>query len=172
MSENSNFNAIFGGGSGGSSPTINRKYGSFRSQLTQGVTLLLPPTNVGLEYTDESDGVSVSISGAIAFTTTGKYMLDATILFKNNSPMSANSGYVWIRKNGVDVDESRRLITLYQSVNMNVLTLSYLFDIGRNTDTIELYFSTSSPDMEIYYDTSVSGMPNASSVIVNVFQIA
>jgi hypothetical protein len=169
---NSGFNAVFGGVVPTTPTTIDRKYGSFRSQLTQGVLhCFYLPTNVGLEYTDESDGVSVS-SGAIAFTTTGKYMLDATILFKNNSPMSANSGYVWIRKNGSDVDESRRLITLYQSIDTNVLTLSYLVNIEFDSDTIELYFTTTSTDMEIYYDTSVTGIPNASSVICNVFQIA
>lgn len=171
MSENSNFNAIFGGVVPTTPTTINRKYGSFRSELTQSLTSSLPPTIVGLEITDESDGVSVS-SGVLAFTTTGKYMLDATIVFKNNSLLSVNSGYVWIRKNGTNVPESRRLITLYQSININVLTLSYLFDIRFSSDTIELYFTTTSMDMEIYYDTSVSGIPNASSVICNVFQIA
>jgi len=171
MSENSNFNAIFGGVVPTTPTTINRKYGSFHSQLTQSIIIPLNATNVGLEFTDESDGVSVS-SGVLAFTTTGKYMLDATIVFKNNSLLSVNSGYVWIRKNGTNVPQSRRLITLYQSININVLTLSYLFDIGLSSDTIELYFTTTSMDMEIYYDSSVGGIPNASSVICNVFQIA
>ena len=107
MSENSNFNAIFGGVVPTTPTTINRKYGSFRSELTQSLTSSLPPTIVGLEITDESDGVSVS-SGVLAFTTTGKYMLDVTIVFKNNSLLSVNSGYVWIRKNGTNVPESRR----------------------------------------------------------------
>ena len=168
---NSGFNAVFGGVVPTTPTRINRTYGSFRSQLTQGVLDSLPPTIVGLEYTDESEGISVS-SGVIAFDIPGKYMLDATILFKNNSPTSANSGYVWIRKNGSDVDESRRLITLYESIDTNVLTLSYLVKIEFDSDTIELYFTTSSTDIEIYYDSSVSGIPNASSVIVNVFQIA
>lgn len=172
MSENSNFNAIFGGVVPTTPTTINRKYGSFRSQLTQSVLISLNSTIVNLEITDESDGVSVS-SGVLAFTTTGKYMLDATIIFRNSSLSLVNDGYVWIRKNGTNVPESRRLIKLYQSIDTNVLTLSYLFDIGLSSDTIELYFTTtSSSDMAIYYDSSVSGIPNASSVICNVFQIA
>ena len=159
---NTNTNTSGGGGN----------YGSFRSQLTQTVTSSLPPTIVDLEITDESNGVSV-LSGVMSFTTIGKYMLDATILFRNGSPLSANSGYVWIRKNGVDVPESRRLITLYQSISMNVLAVSYLFNIELISDTIELYFTTTSDtDMAIYYDSTVIGIPNASSVIVNVFQIA
>ena len=159
---NTNTNTSGGGGN----------YGSFRSQLTQTVTSSLPPTIVDLEITDESNGVSV-LSGVMSFTTIGKYMLDATILFRNGSPLIANNGYVWIRKNGVDVPESRRLITLYQSINMNVLAVSYLFNIELISDTIELYFTTTSDtDMAIYYDNLVIGIPNASSVIVNVFQIA
>ena len=159
---NTNTNTSGGGGN----------YGSFRSQLTQTVTSSLPPTIVDLEITDESNGVSV-LSGVMSFTTIGKYMLDATILFRNGSPLIANNGYVWIRKNGVDVPESRRLITLYQSINMNVLAVSYLFNIELISDTIELYFTTTSDtDMAIYYDSTVIGIPNASSVIVNVFQIA
>ena len=159
---NTNTNTSGGGGN----------YGSFRSQLTQTVTSSVPPTIVDLEITDESNGVSV-LSGVMSFTTIGKYMLDATILFRNGSPLSANSGYVWIRKNGVDVPESRRLITLYQSISMNVLAVSYLFNIELISDTIELYFTTTSDtDMAIYYDSTVIGIPNASSVIVNVFQIA
>jgi hypothetical protein len=159
---NTNTNTNGGGGN----------YGSFRSQLTQGVIIDLNPTIVDLEITDESNGVSVS-SGVMAFTTVGKYMLDATILFRNGSLLEVNSGYVWIRKNGVNVPESRRLITLYQSINMNVLALSYLFDVTLISDTIELYFTTtSSLDMAIYYDSTIIEIPNASSVIVNVFQIA
>jgi hypothetical protein len=173
MSENSNFNAIFGGVVPTTPTTINRKYGSFRSQLTQSLTSSLPPTIVGLEITDESDGVSVS-SGVLAFTTTGYYMVEATIVFINSSISGINNGYVWIRKNGVNVPESRRLITLdvVNHIDKNVLTLSYLVYIRFDSDTIELYFSTTSTDMEIYYDSSVSSIPNASSVIVNVFQIA
>ena len=47
-----------------------------------------------------------------------------------------------------------------------------MVNIGLTTDTIRLYFTTSSIDVEVYYDNSVSGIPNSSSVIVNVFQIA
>jgi hypothetical protein len=159
---NTNTNTSGGGGN----------YGSFRSQLTQIVTSSLTPTIVDLEITDESNGVSV-LNGAIAFTTSGKYMLDATILFINRSSLMVNNGYVWIRKNGRDVRESTRLITLYQSINMNVLAVSYLFNIETISDTIELYFTTTSDtDMLIHYDNTVDVIPNASSVIVNVFQIA
>lgn len=170
MSENSNFNAIFGGVV--PSATINRKYGSFRSEQSQGIVIPLNPSIIDLEITDLSDGVSVS-NGTISFTTTGKYILEATILFKNNELILANSGYVWIRKNGANVLESRRLITLYESIDINVLTLSYLFDVTLDSDTIELYFTTTSVDMAIYYDgVIITGLPNCSSVICNVFQIA
>jgi len=174
MSENSNFNAIFGGVVPTTpSPTINRKLGSFRSQLTQGLLIPLIATPINTEYTDESIGVSVNlISGNIEFTTFGIYMVEATILFRHNSPLSADSAYVWIEKGGFTVAESTRSIRLNQNINITTLSVSYMVNIGSVSDTLRLYFTTSSTDVEIYYDSSVSGIPNSSSVIVNIFQIA
>jgi hypothetical protein len=174
MSENSNFNAIFGGVVPTTpSPTINRKFGSFSSQVTQSLLIPLISTPINTETTNESDGVSVNLlSGNIEFDTAGKYMVEATILFHHNSPLSPDSAYAWIQKSGLDVAESTRSIRLNQNINMTTLTLSYMVNIGVTTDTIRLYFTTSSIDIEVYYDNSVSGIPNSSSVIVNVFQIA
>ena len=160
---NTNTNTSGGGGN----------YGSFRSQSTQGVIVPLESTQISTAYTDESVGVSVNpLSGNIEFTTVGIYMVEATILFRHNSPLSADSGYVWIQKDGVNVAESTRSIRLNQNINITTLTLSYMVNIASVSDTLRLYFTTTSTDVEIYYDSTVSGIPNASSVIVNVFQIA
>ena len=148
------------------------KYGSFRSQSTQ-VVIVATENPISTEYTDESVGVSVNpLSGNIEFTTVGIYMVEATILFRHNSPLSADSGYVWIQKDGVNVAESTRSIRLNQNINITTLTLSYMVNIASVSDTLRLYFTTTSTDVEIYYDSTVSGIPNSSSVIINVFQIA
>ena len=173
MSENSNFNAIFGGVVPTTPTTINRKFGSFSSQVTQSILIALTTKAINTETTNESDGVSINLlSGNIEFDTAGIYMVEATILFHHNSPLSADLAYVWIEKSGFNVAESTRSVSLNQNINMTTLTLSYMVNIGLTTDTIRLYFTTSSIDVEVYYDNSVSGIPNSSSVIVNVFQIA
>lgn len=149
------------------------KYGSFSSQTTQGLLVPFDSTPINTETTNESNGVSVNpLSRNIEFTTFGIYMVEATILFRHNSPLSADSGYVWIQKGGLDVAESTRSIRLNQNINITTLTVSYMVNIASVSDTLRLYFTTSSTDVEIYYDSTVSGIPNSSSVIINVFQIA
>lgn len=172
MSENSGFNAVFGG-LAPQSPTINRKYGSFHSETTQILVIPSIATPVNLEFTDESDGVSISITGGtISFDTAGKYMVEATILFKNNAPLAINTGYVWLKRGMVDIPQLTRLITLNANITTNVLTLSYMVDISDiSIDTLNFYWTATSTDLEISY-TLVSGLPNVASVIVNVFQIA
>jgi hypothetical protein len=163
----SNSNTSGGGGGGGN-------YGSFSSELTQ--PLVGSPydsTPISTELTNESNGVSVNpLSGNIEFTTFGLYMVEATILFRHNAPLSADTGFVWIQKGGLNVAGSTRETRLNQNIFLTTLTLSYMVNIASVSDTIRLYFTTSSIDVEIYYDNTVSGIPNSSSVIINVFQIA
>lgn len=171
MSENSNFNAIFGGVVPTTPTTINRKYGLFRSALNQILTTALIPQAIGLEITDESDGVSVS-SGVISFTTTGVYMMEVTILFKHISPITSDTGYVWYEKGGVQVASTTRLIKGNPNIDNSTLTLSYMVEIAdTSTDTIQFYFTATSIDLSISRLTSAS-YPSGSSVILNVFQIA
>lgn len=174
MSDNS-FNAVFGGVVPTiPSPIINRDYGSFSSQLSQTIFIPLTATPINTATTNLSNGVSVNlISGNIEFENGGIYMVEATIIFRHSSPFSADTGYVWIEKRGLNVAESTRSIRLNQNINISTLSVSYMVNIGNPSfDTIRLYFTASSTDIGIYYDGSVSEIPNSSSVIVNVFQIA
>ena len=173
MSENSGFNAIFGGVVPTKAPTINRTYGSFHSQLSQSILIPLMPTPIFLEYTDLQEGINQPMSdGIIYFDNAGIYMIDATLLFRHNSPISADTGYVWYQKGGVDVPETTRSIRLNTNIYQTTLSVSYMVKINAVSDTIQLFFTTSSTDVQLYYDNSVSSIPNGSSAIVNVFQIA
>jgi len=152
-------------------PTTN--YGSFRSELSQPISIAFDSVPISTELTEESNGVSVNpLSGNIEFTTFGRYMVEATILFRHNAPLSADTGFVWIQKGGFNVAGSTRQTRLNQNIFLTTLTVSYMVNIASESDTIRLYFTTSSTDVEIYYDNTVSGIPNSSSVIINIFQIA
>jgi hypothetical protein len=171
---NSGFNAVFGGVVPTRKPEpINRTYGSFSLQTD--ITILLPllPTAITYSTIDLSNGIYPEADGTIYFEVEGTFMVDVTYNFYNNAPMSTNSGYVWCQKSGVDVPESTRLITLNPNPSKNTLSVSYMVEISDvSADTIQLFFTTSSTDLQLKYDNSVSGIPSVSSVICNVFQIA
>jgi hypothetical protein len=171
---NSGFNAVFGGVVPTLPPDpIYRTYGSFSSQLDQPIVIPFIATQIALPITDLADGISVQSDGTIDFTIKGIYMLDATINFLHSAPLSADTGYVWYQKGGVDVADSTRLIRLNPNINTNTLSVSYMFTFsGAVSDNIKLFFTTSSTDLSIHYDNSVSSIPSVSSVICNVFQIA
>lgn len=172
MIENSGFNAVFGGVVPTTIPTINRKYGLFRSDLNQILVTPLFPQAIGLEFTDTADGVSINPSGIISFTTTGVYMMEVTILFKHISPISSDTGYVWYEKGGTQVPSTTRYIKGNVNIDNSTLTLSYMVEIATIlTDIIQFYFTATSTDLSISRLTTAS-YPSGSSVIVNVFQIA
>ena len=170
MSEDSNFNAIFGGVV--PTATISRDYGSFRSELDQTLSPSLIPQPIGLEITDISEGIIINADGTIGVTEIGIYMVEATIVFSHNAPLTADTGYVYLVKGGVDVVGSTRLLRLNVNINAFTLSLSYLVNItDPQAETLALYFTATSTDIQIEYSTFAT-IPNASSVICNVFQIA
>ena len=171
--DNSGFNAVFGS-SGGSAPKINRTYGSFSLQADISLTVPLLPTPIAYSSIDLSGGISPAPDGTISFDVGGIYMVDVTYNFLHLALTTADNGYVWYQKSGVNVPESNRIIMLNPNIKVNTLSVSYMVEIGAliggGFDTIQLFFTTTSTDLRLYYDNGTS--PKTSSVICNVFQIA
>ena len=169
MSENSNFSAIFGG-SVPSQASV-QDFGSFRSELDQTLSPSLLAQQIGLEITDNADGVGLNADGTIGFSKIGYYMVEATIVFLHTGAITTDTGYVYLVLGGVNILGSTRIIRLSPNVNTNTLSVSYLIHItDTSAETLELYFTATSTDVKIDY-TTFATIPNSSSVIVNIFQI-
>ena len=172
--DNSGFNAVFGSGGGGSSPTILQDFGSFNSLQTQVIGSALDPTLVALENTLLTNGVSVASDGTINFSNQGYYMVEATMQFFHRNALSVDNAYVWLLLNGVNYPSTTRQIVLRPTITWQVLTLNYMVRITSLLETINLIWTADSTDIEL--ETTLSPIsnpyPDEPSVICNVFQIS
>jgi hypothetical protein len=173
--DNSGFNAVFGSGGGGSSPTINRDFASAYSAQTQTTTAPLSANQVLLEIAPLMSGVSISTSGVISFTNQGFYIVEATLQFFHNSPFTPDEAYVWLYQNGVAAPETTRTIVLNNNITKNLISVSYLVAIVPSPillPTISLGWSVSDTDISLTAFTAGTSYPANPSAICNVFQIA
>jgi hypothetical protein len=77
-------------------------------------------------------------------------MVEATIVFSHNAPVTSDTGYVYLVKGGVDVVGSTRLLTLNVNINAFTLSVSYLVNItDADAETLALYFTATSTDLQI-----------------------
>jgi hypothetical protein len=173
--DNSGFNAVFGSGGGGSSPTINRDFASAYSDQTQTTTAPLSANQVQLEIASLQSGVSISPSGVISFTNQGFYMIEATLQFYHNSPTTPDEALVWLYQNGVAVPQTTRTIVLNSNITKNLISVSYLVAIVPSPivlPTISIGWSVSSTNISLTAFTGGTSYPANPSAICNVFQIA
>ena len=153
-------------------PRQQRRRPGRRRQGDRGIPLL--PTAITYSAIDLSNGIAPASDGTIYFEVDGIYMINVTYNFYHTAPLTADRGFVWYQKSGVDVPESNRIITLNQNIKENTLSVSYMVQINAMAsggfDTIQLFFTTTSTDLSLFYNMATN--PKTSSVICNVFQIA
>jgi hypothetical protein len=173
--DNSGFNAVFGSGGGGSSPTINRDFASAYSDQTQTTTTPLSANQVRLEIASIQSGVTIFPSGVILFANQGFYIIEATLQFFHNNPSTPDNAYVWLIQDGVEVPQTTRTIVLNNNITKNLISVSYLVAIVPSPiflPTISLGWSVSTTDISLTAFTGGTSYPANPSAICNVFQIA
>jgi len=145
-------------------------YGAFNDTTTQSIGTINTATAITLNNTLLSNGVSIGTpTSRMVVTEAGFYQIDANIQLASTSS-SAKSVYFWLRKNGVDVADSLRVVT--NDINNGYVPVSLNYSISlAASDYVELYWAANSTAVSIAPITGLAFAPDASSVIVSVNQL-
>lgn len=145
-------------------------YGSFDSTTDQTVGTTNTATAITLDNTLSANGVSLgSPTSRIAASQAGFYQVAANLQLTSGSS-SAKNVYFWIRKNGVDVPDSTRALTVNINGGFVPVALDYTISLQVG-DYVELYWAADSTDVLLDALASSAFAPAAPAALVSVTQI-
>ena len=138
---------------GGAIAQINYPYGTFYTNASQTVTAANTATVANNWVEDDTnkthlDGTKLYVEES------GDYMLQfSAVMSKSNA--NAQDADIWIRKNGVDLENSDTVVTLSGSSGHSVVTVALILDLEAN-DYIEFVFSGVSTSTSLQYHAAGS----------------
>lgn len=149
---------------------IGLDYGSFSSNVDQTLTAINTATAITLNSTQTSQGISVGTpTSRIVVSQAGEYQIDASFQLTSNNT-SAKNVYFWLRKNGSNVSETARAITV--NINNGYVPINITYPIVlQASDYVELYWAANDTNVTLDALASTAFAPSAPSVIVSVTQI-
>lgn len=153
-------------------PTIQQMqyYGVFAKTSDQTPAVINTAYAVTFDSTRISNGVVIGTpTSRVVVPQSGLYQVSATIQLGSGSS-SAKNVWVWFRKNGVNISNSARLVTL--NVNNGYIPVSVSEPISLAADDyIELMFAADDTNVTIDAVASTAFAPAAPAVVLEVTQI-
>jgi hypothetical protein len=148
---------------------IGLDYGSFDATVDQTLAAIDTATAITLTNTLVSNGITLSSGSRLNVVEAGYYQVDATIQLTSTSA-SAKNIFFWLRKNGTDVGDSTRAVTIDTNNGYLPISLNYTISLAA-TDYVELYWAAN--DTNVLLDALVASAfaPAAPSVLVNMSQL-
>ena len=148
---------------------IGLDYGSFDATVDQTLGAINTATAITLTNTLVSNGVTLSNSSRLNVAEAGYYQIDATIQLTSGSA-SAKNIFFWLRKNGTNVAESTRAVTVDINSGYLPISLNYTISLAA-TDYVELYWAANDTNVTLDALAASAFAPTAPSVLVNVSQL-
>ena len=161
------------GGGGVYGNTATGSYGSFYDTTTQTNPVANINRSMSLNTTDISNGVSISGSSDpfntyIKTTNAGVYNIQFSAQIEKTSPGGTNTTYIWLRKNGTDLDETNTAFELSQN-GKGVAAWNWFVNSAAN-DYYQIMWSSNATDTQLAASTPAYG-PTVPSVIVTANRI-
>jgi hypothetical protein len=153
-------------------PTIEQQsyYGVFAKTSDQTPAVINTAYAVTFDSTRISNGVVIGTpTSRIVVPQSGLYQIQATIQLGSGSS-SAKNVWVWYRKNGTDIANSARIVTLDINNGYTPISVNEPISLGAN-DYIELMFAADSTSVTIDAVASTAFAPAAPAVVLEVTQI-
>lgn len=148
-------------------------YGSFDSNIDQTLEDPNTATAITVANTLSSNGVSVASGSRLTVAQSGFYQIDAVLQLTSGSS-SAKNVYFWLKKNGANVAETTRAITVDTNNGFVPIALKYTISLAAS-DFVELYWASDSTDVLLdaiaASGTDPNQIPAAPSVLVYMSQI-
>lgn len=153
-------------------PTIEQQkyYGEFTKTSDQTPALTNTAYALTFDNTEVAEGVSIgSPASRIVVTQSGLYQFDATIQISSSNSSDKNV-WVWFRKNGTDIANTARIVTISVNGAYTPVTLSEFFSLAAN-DRIELMFAASDTAITVDNVAATAFAPAAPAVVLAVTQV-
>lgn len=152
-------------------PTIEQQqyYGIFAKTADTSPAAANTAYPITFDTTRLSNGVVIGgTTSQIIVPQSGLYQFNATLQFISNSAVDKNI-WVWFRKNGTDIANSARLVTV--SVNGAYTPISVNEDVSLAANGyVELVYAASSTNVQIDAVASTAFAPSAPAVVLEVTQ--
>jgi hypothetical protein len=161
------------GGGGVYGNTATGSYGSFYDTTTQTNPVANVNRSMSLNTTDISNGVSISGSSDpfntyIKTINAGVYDIQFSAQLEKTSPGGTNTTYIWLRKNGTDLDETNTAFELSQN-GKGVAAWNWFVNSAAN-DYYQIMWSSNATDTQLAASTPAYG-PTVPSVIVTANRV-
>jgi len=155
-----------------STPSI---YGSFDSSIIQNLAVANVGQRIQMENTIGYNGIRIigTQNDTIEYSDAGLYQLNVSIQLNHNATTSVDDAFFWLNYNGNNIPNTTREVVVRPTNSFLVLQLCYIVNILNDGDTINISWTATSTDVELYF-APVSGLQpytNTPSVIVNSFRI-
>jgi hypothetical protein len=148
---------------------IGLDYGSFDATVDQTLGAINTATAITLTNTLVSNGVTLTSGSRLNVAEAGYYQIDATIQLTSGSA-SAKNIFFWLRKNGTNVAESTRAVTVDINSGYLPISLNYTISLAAN-DYVELYWASNDTNVTLDALAASAFAPTAPSVLVNISQL-
>ena len=144
-------------------------YGSFDSTADQTLAAINTATAITYSNTLSSNGITLTSGSRLNVEVSGFYQLDAVLQLTSGSS-SAKNVYFWIRKNGTNVAETTRAITVNINGGFAPISLNYTISLLA-TDYVEIYWAADDTNVTLDSIAASAFAPAAPSVLVNMSQL-
>lgn len=153
-------------------PTIEQQkyYGEFTKTTDQVPALADTAYALTFDNTETAEGVSIgSPASRIVVVQSGLYQFDATIQISSQNSNPKNI-WLWFRKNGADIANTARLVTININNGYVPMALAEFFSLAAN-DYIELMFASNDTGITVDNVAATAFAPAAPAVVLAVSQI-
>ena len=153
-------------------PTIEQQkyYGEFTKTTDQTPAVINTAYALTFDNTEIAEGVSIgSPASRIVVVQSGLYQFDATVQIGSSSS-SAKTVWLWFRKNGTDIANSARLVTININNGYVPMALAEFFSLAAN-DYIEIMFAADATAITVDNVAATAFAPAAPAVVLAVSQI-
>lgn len=153
-------------------PTIEQQqyYGEFTKTTDQTPAAINTAYALTFNNTEINNGVTIgSPTSRIVVAQSGLYQFDATVQLTSGNA-SAKNIWVWLRKNGTDIANSARIVTMDINSGYVPITLLETVSMAAN-DYIELIFASSDTAVTVGTVAATAFAPAAPAVVLNVSQV-
>lgn len=149
---------------------IGLDYGAFASTADQTLVAINTATAITFNTTEVSKGVSLGTPASrLVVDQAGEYQIDVSYQLTSGNSSDKNV-YFWLRKNGSDVADTTRAITV--NINGGFVPISVTYPIVLEaSDYVELYWAADDTNVTLDALASSAFAPSAPSVLVSVTQI-
>lgn len=148
---------------------IGLDYGSFDSTVDQTLLAVDTATAITLNTTLVSNGITLSNSSRLNVAEAGYYQIDAVIQLTSGSA-SAKNIFFWLRKNGTNVADSTRAVTVDINSGFLPISLNYTISLAAS-DYVELYWAANDTNVTLDALAASAFAPSAPSILVNMSQL-